>query len=396
MFLLEWHKYTAASTLKPSHLRTANRQATEIMRAFLVLLLVAAANAASLLKASEPIFGQYIVKIKSDFDVQSVLPTVRLAGGRVGHVYNAVFNGFAAKLSEKVLDAVLNLPAVEYVEEDGVVRTQAVGSWGLDRIDQANLPLDDSYDSTKRGTNGAGYNVYVIDTGINPTHNDFGGRAVTAWSAMARSEDCNGHGTHCSGTVAGTEYGVAKGVNVYGVKVLNCFGSGSWSDVIAGVDWVSASGARPAVASMSLGGGYTDSLNEAVKNLVNSGVQTAVAAGNDNSNACNYSPASEPEAVTVGSTTSTDARSSFSNYGNCVDVFAPGSSITSAWYTSNTATNTISGTSMACPHVAGALAIYGILNGNDGERAAAALVNEATSGVVGNPGWNSPNKLLYV
>lgn len=367
------------------------------MRAFLVLLLVAAANAASLLKASEPISGQYIVKIKSDFDVQSVLPIVRLAGGRVGHIYNAVFNGFAAKLSEKVLDAVLNLPAVEYVEEDGVARTQAVESWGLDRIDQANLPLDQSYDSTKRGTNGAGYNVYVIDTGIRPSHDDFGGRAATAWSAMSlRKDDCNGHGTHCAGTVAGTEYGVAKGVNVYGVKVLNCFGSGSWSDVIAGVDWVRTNGTRPAVASMSLGGGYTASLNEAVGNLVDGGVQTAVAAGNDNSDACSYSPASEPKAMTVGATTRLDARSSFSNFGDCVDVFAPGSSITSAWHNSDTAQNTISGTSMACPHVAGALAIYGVLNGGDGDRAAAALINEATSDVVGNPGLRSPNKLLYV
>ena len=203
--------------------------------------------------------------------------------------------------------------------------------------------------------------AYIIDTGIRTTHSQFGGRAISGYDAIdgaLPAADCNGHGTHVAGTVGGSTYGVAKAVSLVAVRVLNCSGSGSTSGVIAGIDWVTGNhqAGQPAVANMSLGGGASSSLDTAVRNSIADGVTYALAAGNDNTNACNSSPARTAEALTVGSTTSSDARSSFSNYGTCVDIFAPGSSITSAWHTSDTATNTISGTSMAAPHVAGAAA----------------------------------------
>ena len=201
----------------------------------------------------------------------------------------------------------------------------------------------------------------MIDTGIRASHQEFAGRIGNGFTAITDGQgtnDCNGHGTHVAGTTGGTTYGVAKQVTLHPVRVLSCSGSGSNSGVIAGVDWVTANHVKPAVANMSLGGGVSTALDNAVQNSIAAGVSYAVAAGNSNANACNYSPARAANAVTVGSTTSSDARSSFSNFGTCVDLFAPGSSITSAWYTSNTATNTISGTSMASPHVAGALALY--------------------------------------
>jgi subtilisin family serine protease len=242
--------------------------------------------------------------------------------------------------------------------------------------------------------------VYIVDTGIRFSHNDFGGRAVTGYDAVdgGSADDCNGHGTHVAGTVGGSTYGVAKGVTLVGVRVLNCSGSGTNSGVIAGVNWVASdhqTGA-PAVANMSLGGSVSSALDTAVNNAINDGVTFAVAAGNSNRNACNYSPARVAAAITVGATTSTDARASYSNYGSCLDLFAPGSSITSAWYTSNTATNTISGTSMATPHVAGVAALY--LKGNPGASPATvrdAIVNNATTGKVTKPGTSSPNRLLF-
>ncbi|XP_030845765.1 uncharacterized protein LOC590252 [Strongylocentrotus purpuratus] len=252
---------------------------------------------------------------------------------------------------------VSKLPGIEYIEENGVVRTQAVGSWGIDRID-ARTGLDQTYSPALTG---AGYTVYVIDTGVNDQHVDFGGRAQQVFCADnlytvigGGNEDCNGHGTHCSGTVGSNTYGVAKGVNIVGVKVLGCLGSGSNAGVIQGIEWV-ISNARSgrSVASMSLGSGYNQATNDAVNAMVDAGIQTAVAAGNDNADACNYSPASAAKATSVGSTTFADVRSSFSNYGTCVDIFAPGSSITSTWIGGTDATRTISGTSMACPHVAG-------------------------------------------
>jgi subtilisin family serine protease len=281
--------------------------------------------------------------------------------GRVKHVYAHALNGFSAEMSEEDAIALADDPGVLYVEEDQemeIVTTQANATWGLDRIDQVNLPLSTTYTYTNTGS---GVHAYIIDTGIRTSHSQFGGRASVGFDAIGDGRngiDCNGHGTHVSGTVGGSTYGIAKAVSLVAVRVLNCSGSGTNSGVIAGVDWVTAHRIRPAVANMSLGGGVSSALDTAVRNSIASGVTYAIAAGNANANASNSSPARVSEAITVGSSTRTDARSSFSNFGSVVDIFAPGSSITSAWSTSDTATNTISGTSMATPHVAGVAARY--------------------------------------
>ena len=278
--------------------------------------------------------------------------------GNVEHIYD---NGFAAILDDAGLQNVLNSDKVIAVEEDGYVQLDQVKSWGLDRIDDKDLPLDASYNPTF-GNDGEGVTAYVIDTGILDTHVEFEGRAKQEYNSVSGDPniDCNGHGTHVAGTIGSKNYGVANKAKLVGVKVLSCTGGGTWSGVIAGINWVkdNARNRKPATANMSIGGGKSASVNAAVKALVESGVSTVVAAGNSNRDACSYSPASELTAITVGSTTNTDARSSFSNYGSCVDIFAPGSSITAPWIGSNTATRTISGTSMASPHVCGGAALY--------------------------------------
>lgn len=320
-------------------------------------------------------------------------------GGKVDKVFRHALNGYSVEMSEKEAETLSEDARVKFVEEDSEVSIKAVQSpatFGIDRIDQRNLPLSNSY--TYNFT-GAGVNTYVIDTGVRFTHNEFTGRTGASFDAIGDGQngnDCNGHGTHVAGTVAGTTYGVAKGATVHRVRVLNCQGSGTNAGVIAGVDWVTANRVLPAVANMSLGGGASSALDTAVNNSINSGVTYAVAAGNSNVDACGSSPARAPAAITVGSTTNTDARSSFSNFGTCLDIFAPGSSITSAWYTSDTATNTISGTSMASPHVAGVAALYLHQNGNQSPATVRnALVAAATSGVVTGAGTGSPNLLLY-
>jgi len=322
-------------------------------------------------------------------------------GGAVARTYEAALRGFEVQVDAKAAARIAADPAVAYVEQNHTVSisgTQAnPPSWGLDRIDQRALPLNSSYTYPNTASN---VHAYIIDTGILFSHSDFGGRAVTGYDAVdgGSADDCNGHGTHVAGTVGGAAYGVAKGVQLVGVRVLNCSGSGTNAGVIGGVDWVTANAVKPAVANMSLGGGANASLDTAVRNSIISGVSYGLAAGNDSGgNACNSSPARTAEGITVGSTTNTDARSSFSNIGTCVDIFAPGSSITSAWYTSNTATNTISGTSMATPHVVGAAALVASSNPSwTAQQARDYLVNNATNGAVGNPGTGSPNKLLYV
>jgi serine protease len=277
-----------------------------------------------------------------------------------------------------------------------VVASQPNATWGLDRIDQRNLPLNATYNYD---TNAVNVDVYIIDTGIRAAHVEFGGRVTNGYTAVSDgngTNDCNGHGTHVAATVGGSIYGVAKSVELHPVRVLGCNGSGSTSGVIAGVNWVAANHSTPAVANMSLGGGASTALDDAVRSAIASGVTFAIAAGNSNANACNSSPARVAEALTVGSTTSTDARSSFSNFGLCLDLFAPGSSITSAWHTSNTATNTISGTSMAAPHVAGVAALYLAVNPSASPSAVhAAVVNNATPNKVTGAGSGSPNRLLY-
>jgi subtilisin family serine protease len=317
--------------------------------------------------------------------------------GNIKHIYQNAINGFAAEMSEEDAQNLSEDFRVKFVEEDAVMTadaTQTNPPWGLDRIDQRNLPLSASY--TYNFT-GAGVRVYVIDTGIRTTHTQFGGRASNVFDAFGGSgADCNGHGTHVSGTVGGSTYGVAKSSLLRGVRVLDCNGSGATSGVIAGVDWVRVNHINPAVANMSLGGGVSTALDTAVNNLANSGVPIAVAAGNSNANACNSSPARAANAITVGSTTTTDARSSFSNFGTCLDLFAPGSGILSAWFSSNTATATLSGTSMASPHVAGVAALYKQANPNASSTTVRdAIVNNATTNKVTNAGTGSPNRLLY-
>ncbi|WFE20983.1 S8 family peptidase [Solwaraspora sp. WMMD937] len=320
-------------------------------------------------------------------------------GGAVNRVFGAAVNGFEARLSPSAARRLAAHSSVAYVEQNHTVSLAATQnnppSWGLDRIDQRNRPLNNAYTYPTTASN---VTAYIIDTGIRTTHNDFGGRARAGYDAFGgTSADCNGHGTHVAGTVGGSAYGVAKGVRLVAVRVLNCSGSGTIAGVVAGVNWVTANAVKPAVANMSLGGGASSTLDSAVANSISSGVSYAVAAGNSNANACNYSPARVSSAITVGATTSSDARASYSNYGSCLDIFAPGSSITAPWYNSNTATNTISGTSMASPHVAGAAAlVLGRFPSYSPSQVSSYLVSNATTGVVSSAGSGSPNRLLFV
>ncbi|MEV4753908.1 S8 family serine peptidase [Micromonospora sp. NPDC049559] len=326
-------------------------------------------------------------------------------GGSVARTYSAALRGFEVKASERMAKRIAADPAVAYVEQNHTVRITDTQpnppSWGLDRIDQRNLPLNSSYTYPTTAPN---VRAYIIDTGIRTTHTDFGGRAVSGYDAVdgGPADDCHGHGTHVAGTVGGTSYGVAKAVQLVAVRVLDCQGSGTNAQVVGGIDWVTANAVKPAVANMSLGGSANAAIDTAVTNSINSGVTYAIAAGNGNAlgvrqDACNYSPARVPAAITVGATQNNDAAASFSNYGTCVDILAPGVNITSSWATGDTATNTISGTSMATPHVAGAAAL--LLSASPTatpQQVRDQLVNAATPNVISNVGTGTPNRLLFV
>lgn len=359
-------------------------------------------------RVPRPIVDQYIVTLKEQSPLRIPDLALQLAGrfnGRLLYTYSHALKGFSIKTSDLQAQALAAFPGVESVEQDGAVeltQTQTGATYGIDRIDQRSLPLNGTYTYTATG---AGVKAYVIDTGIRFSHQEFGGRATSGFDAIdgGTADDCNGHGTHVAGSLGGLTYGVAKAVSIVGVRVLDCNGSGSNAGVIAGIDWVTGNHlpGQPAVANMSLGGGASATLDTAVRNSINDGITYAIAAGNGNqlgmaANACNSSPARVGEALTVSATDSTDKKASFANIGSCVDLFAPGVAILSGWFTSDTATNTISGTSMASPHVAGAAALY--LQGDPSAPPATVMgaVNaKATTGKVVTPGTGSPNRLLY-
>ncbi|MEV0608988.1 S8 family peptidase [Polymorphospora rubra] len=352
--------------------------------------------------SADAISGSYIVVLKDGqrVDATGAARLTARYGGSVDRVYGRTVNGYAATLDERSARRLAADAAVAYVEQNQRVRSTATQtnppSWGLDRIDQRNLPLNNSFTYGPS----TGVRIYVADTGIRITHQDFGGRASYGYDAVDGdlvASDGNGHGTFVAGVAAGTSYGVAKNAQIVAVRVLDNNGSGTTAGVIAGVDWITANAVRPAVANLSLGGGASTALDNAVRRSINAGITYAIAAGNSGVPAANTSPARVTQALTVGATNRTDTRPTWSNYGTALDLFAPGVDITSVWRTSDTATYTGSGTSFAAPYVAGAAAIY--LSGNPTAAPAtvnSAVVSAATTGVVINPGAGSPNRLLYI
>lgn len=384
-----------------------------LLAAVSVCLAAAVPSGAGEIRAvRNPIPGSYIVVLKSDAvrsqaEALSDRPLVsdvaqELAwahGGALTFVYQHALKGFGVRLTQDQAKALADDSRVAYVEPNQVFRivgSQSPATWGIDRVDQRDLPLNNTYNYNQTGQ---GVHAYVIDTGVRGSHQEFTGRMGNGFTSVSDGQgtnDCHGHGTHVSGTVGGTTYGLAKQVTIHPVRVLNCQGSGTTEGVVAGVDWVTQNRVTPAVANMSLGGGVSQALDDSVANSISGGVSYAIAAGNSNADACNTSPARVPAANTVGATTDTDARSSFSNFGTCLDIFAPGSNITSAWNSGDSATNTISGTSMASPHVAGALALYLQTNPTASPATASqGLVNNSTPNKVTGAGTGSPNRLLY-
>lgn len=326
-------------------------------------------------------------------------------GGSIRFTYSAALKGFAVLADARQAGRMAADPLVDYVAQDQRVSLNVFvqpnpPSWGLDRVDQRSLPLDAKYHYPNVASK---VRAYIIDTGIRFTHQEFGGRAVLGIDTIGDGQngnDCHGHGTHVAGTVGGRSVGLAKDVALIAVRVLNCAGSGTFAQVIAGVDWVTSqqcNGCRPSVANMSLGGSLFQPLNDAVTNSIAANVHYSIAGGNSGADACNFSPASTPRATTLGATDNTDTRPAFSNVGPCLDLFAPGVAIYSAWATADNAYNTISGTSMAAPHAAGTAALWRQrFPGDNADQVAAALVANATPGVVINPGLGSPNLLLFM
>ncbi|WP_141733838.1 S8 family peptidase [Oligoflexus tunisiensis] len=366
--------------------------------------------AATLIDKDSPnrIPNQYIIKLKSDSDRheftakqfvrQEAQRLSQTYGVSVMRQYSKVMEGFAIKANDEQLAALMQDPAIERIEANKTMRTHAVqasATWGIDRVDSRE-GTDGVYTYSATGK---GIHAYVIDTGIRATHTEFTGRVGEGFSALddgRGAEDCHGHGTHVSATVAGTAYGVAKDVTIHGVRVMDCTGNGDDAGVIAGIEWVAENAIRPAVANMSLGGDVSVSVDDAVKAAVNSGVVFVAAAGNEFRDACLVSPAHVPEAITVGATNKSSWRALYSNFGPCVDIFAPGTNITSAWNRNDTATSTISGTSMAAPHVTGVIALYLEKNPSATPAEVDALMKEnATPDIIIWPGAGSPNLMIY-
>ncbi len=320
-------------------------------------------------------------------------------GGAVDKVFNHAFQGFSAEMTPEAAEEMSNDPGVLFVEQDSYISvnsTQTNAPWGLDRVDQRSVPLNNTY---SYASTGSGVHVYVIDTGIRASHVDFQGRATADYDSMydgQNGNDCHGHGTHVAATVGGNNYGVAKGVRLHGIRVIGCNGIGTVSTAVEGIDWVTANHVSPAVANMSMGSNASPLMDFAVQGSIDAGVTYVVAAGNANSDACQVSPARLGSAITVGASDQTDVRAAFSNYGSCVDLFAPGVGITSAWSWNDTATLTANGTSMASPHVTGAVALH-LENEPDATpaQAAAALMGDATSGTMGTMSDGSPNLMLF-
>ncbi|WPP89924.1 S8 family peptidase [Acinetobacter pittii] len=372
------------------------------------LTYAAPATTNSVLSSSEAkgiIKNQYIVILNKDVGSSNEFAQgiAKQQGGKVLQTYDAVLKGFAIYLPDVAgtafIEAMKKNPKVVSVENDTIMKidatTQSNPDWGLDRIDQKNLPLDSAYSYLQTGS---GTTAYIVDTGILSTHQQFFGRVLSGYTAISDgngTSDCHGHGTHVAGTVGGSTYGVAKNVSLVPIRILGCDGSGASSNVIAGLDWILKNGKKPAVVNMSLGGEANASLDSAVENLFNNGYVMVVAAGNSNTDACSSSPARVSKAITVAATDSTDTRASYSNYGSCVDIFAPGSQINSSWIGSNTATKVLNGTSMATPHVVGVVAeMLQSTPTATPQTISNNLLNQASNNVVKNPS-GSPNRLLY-
>ncbi|EPF6741948.1 S8 family peptidase [Acinetobacter baumannii] len=349
--------------------------------------------------------NQYIVILNKDAGPSKDFAQniAKQHAGKVLQSYDTVLKGFAIYLPDTAgtafIEAMKKNPQVLSVESDKIVNidatTQSNPDWGLDRIDQKALPLNSAYSYLQTGS---GTTAYIVDTGILSSHQEFSGRVLSGYTAISDGNgttDCNGHGTHVAGTVGGTTYGVAKSVNLVPIRILGCDGSGASSNVIAGLDWILKNGKKPAVVNMSLGGATSSSLDSAVENLYNNGYVMVVAAGNSNTDACTSSPARVSKAITVAATDNTDTRASYSNYGSCVDIFAPGSQINSSWIGNNTATKILNGTSMATPHVVGVVAeMLQSTPTASPQTISTNLLNQASSNVVKNPS-GSPNRLLY-